>query len=113
ELGTGAKGRRHLRGLEHTQPPARPGADEDDPPAAAQRLRDDLDAARDALFLAVNRGQHLAIFVQHSLDNVRGRELVDGEGGRIDCFGGKRLPLRPGSHYTETSNKPRMVSQSR
>src|SRR5262249_38931302 len=31
ELGTGAEGRRHFRRLEHAEPPARAGTDEDDP----------------------------------------------------------------------------------
>ena len=59
-----------------------------------QRLRDDLDADRDAILLALDRREHLAVLVQHAFDDVGGGELVDGERGRIDLLGRKRLPLR-------------------
>ena len=97
-VGSGAEGRRHLGRFEHAEPAAGAGADEDDPAALAQRLRDDLDADRDAILLALDRRQHLAVLVQHAFDDVGGRELVDGEGRRIDRFGGKRLPFRTDRH---------------
>src|SRR5439155_25091192 len=112
ELGAGPEGRRHLGRLEHPQAPAGAGADENDAAAAPERLRDDLDAARNPLFLALDGGEHLPVFVEHSLDNVSGRELVDGERRRVDCFGRKRLPLGLDSHHKKTSNKSRILSQS-
>ena len=61
-----------------------PGADEDDAAALPQRLGDDLHADRDALLLALDRGEHLAVLVQHPFDDVGGGELVDGERGGVD-----------------------------
>ena len=42
-------------------------------PALAQRLGDDLGAERDALLLALDRGDDLAVLGHHQLDDVRGR----------------------------------------
>ena len=98
QIRAGAEGRRHLRRLEDAEPAAGAGADEDDAAALAQRLRDDVDADGDALLLALHRREHLAVLVQHALDDVGGGELVDGERGGVDGFGGKRLPLRADRH---------------
>ena len=65
--------------FEDAEAAAGAGADEDDAAALAQRLRDDLDADRDALLLALDRGEHLAVLVQHAFDDVGGGELVDAE----------------------------------
>ncbi len=62
-------------------------------PPRLQRLRDDVDADGDALLLALHGREHLAILVQHALDDVGGRELVDAERRGIDGLGGKGLPL--------------------
>ena len=62
---------------------------------------------RDALLLALDRGEHLAVFVQHDLDDVGGGHLVDGERGGVDGFGRKRLPLRMDRHAIE--HGPRSV----
>ena len=88
---------RHLGGFYHAEPAARPGADEDHPPAFAQRLGDDLDAVRDLFLLLLDRRDDFAVLVDDHVDDVADRRLVDGEAGGIDLFGGKRLPLRRGS----------------
>ena len=98
QIGAGAEGRRHLGRFEHAEAAAGAGADEDDAAALPQRLGDDVDADGDALLLALDRGEHLAVFVQHPFDDVGGGELVDGERGRVDGFGGKGLPLRTDRH---------------
>ena len=111
EVGVGAEGRRHLGRFEDAEPAARAGADEDDAAALAQRLRDDVDADGDPILLALHRGEHLAVFVQHALDDVGGGELVDGERRGIDRFGGKRLPFRTDRHAGPTSGTgPRILS---
>ena len=92
-VGVGAEGGRHLGGLENPEPPAGAGADEDDPAALAQRRGDHLDADGDALALAPDRGQHLAVFVDHQVDDLVGGELVDAEARRVDCLRRKRLPF--------------------
>ena len=84
---------RHLGGFHHAQPATRPCADEDHAAALAQRLRDDLDAVRDLLFLFLDRGDHLAVLVDDQVDDVSDRRLVDREARGVDLFGGKRLPL--------------------
>src|SRR5262249_57836003 len=86
QLGARSEGRRHLSRLEDTEPPAGAGADEDDSTVLPERVRNDLDADRDALLLAVYRRQHFAIFVEHPLDDIRRRELVDGERRGIDLL---------------------------
>ena len=94
----GAEGRRHLRRLENAEPAARAGADEDDAAVLAQCRGDHLDADRDPLLLALDGREHLAIFVDHQVDDVVGLELVDAEARGVDCFGGERLPLRSNGH---------------
>ena len=69
-VGTGAERRRHLGRFEDAEPAAGAGADEDDAAALPQRLRDDLDADRDAILLALHRREHLAILVEHHVDDV-------------------------------------------
>ena len=105
EVRARAEGRRHLGRLEHAEPAAGAGADEDDAAALPERLRDDVDADRDAILLALDGREHLAVFVQHAFDDVGGGELVDGERGGIDGFGGKRLPLRTDRHAQATSEQ--------
>ena len=46
-------------------------------------------ADRDALLLALHCHQHLAIFVEHPLDDIGRRELVDGQRRGIDLLGRK------------------------
>ena len=75
EVGTGAERRRHLGRFDDAEPAAGAGADEDDPPALAQRLRDDLDAVRDAFLLALDRRDDLAILVDDHVDDVGERRL--------------------------------------
>ena len=80
-------------------------------PPVPQGLRDDVDADRDAILLAVHGREHLAIFVEHALDDVGGRQLVDGERGGIDRFGRKGLPLGTNRHaQANLRNEPRMVA---
>ncbi len=67
-------------------------------PPLRSAWRDDLDADRDALLLRWHGREHLAVFVEHQLDDVGGGELVDAERGGVDGFGGERLPLRVQGH---------------
>jgi hypothetical protein len=93
------------------QPAARPGADEDDPAALLERLREDLDADHDPILLAVDGGEHLAVLGEHFFDDVAGRLLVNRQRGRVDGFGRKGLPLRTRRHaWNDLANKPRIVS---
>ena len=85
--------RRHLGGLEDAQASARAGTHEDDPSALAERRRDHLHADGDAFALAPHGFEHLAVFVEHQVDDVVGGELVDPETDGVDGFGGQRLPL--------------------
>ena len=107
QVGARAESRRHLGRLEHAQPAARARADEDDAPAVAERLRDDLDADRDPLLLLLDGREHLAILVDHAVDNLRRRELVDGECPGINRLGRKELPLRADWHSRGTSRTNR------
>ena len=70
---------------------------------------------RDPLLLALDRREHLAVFVQHAFDDVGGGQLVDGERGRVDGFGRKGLPLRTDRHADQTTSrsKPRMLATVR
>ena len=52
-----------------------------------QRGGDHLDADGDALTLALDRRNHLAILAEHQLDDVVGGELIDAECCRVDGFG--------------------------
>ena len=92
-VGFGAEGGWHLGRFEDAQSSAGTGADEDDPSAFAQRRRDHLDADRDALAFAPHGFEHLAIFVEHQVDDVVGGELVDAETERVDGLGRQGLPL--------------------
>ena len=94
----GPERRRHLRRLDDAQPSAGAGADEDHAPALAQRFDDDVDADGDARLLALNRREHFAIVVQHQLDDVGRRRLVDAERRGIDGFGGELLIFRTMGH---------------
>ena len=94
----GAERRRHLGRLEHAEPPARAGADEHDAAAATQALRDHVGAERDAVLLPLHRRDDATVFVHHQFDDVGGGELVDGERGGVDGFGGQELPLRTNRH---------------
>ena len=107
KIGVGAKGGRHLGRFEDAQASAGAGAHEHDAAAMSERLRDDLDANRDALFLAVNRRQHLAVLVQHAFDDVGGGELVDVESLRVDGLGGKQFPFGTDRHALRTSRTNR------
>ena len=80
-------------GLDDAEPAAGAGADEDDAAALAQRLGDDLDAVRDPLVLFLDRGDDLPILVDHHVDDVADRRLVDGEADRVDGFGRQGLHL--------------------
>src|SRR5258708_2248496 len=82
------------------RPRARPRADEDHPATLAQRLGDDFDAVRDLLPLPVDGRDDFLILVDHHIEDVANRRLVDGEAGGIDLLGGKRLPLGLGRHLT-------------
>ena len=93
-----AEGRRHLGRLDHAQAPARAGADEDHPPALAERLGDHLDAGGDPLLLAVHGGDDLAILVDHQVDDVADRGRVQRQAVGIDRFGGEGFPLGHGWH---------------
>jgi hypothetical protein len=62
-------------------------------PPLRSAARDHLHADGDALALALHRGQHFAILVDHQIDEVVGRELVDAEARGIDRLGRQRLPL--------------------
>ncbi len=64
----------------------------------SERLRDDLDADGNPILLALNGREHLAVFVQHALDDVLGRQLVKRQRRGVDGLGGKRLPLGAGRH---------------
>ena len=68
-----AEGRGHLGGFENTEPSARPGADEHHAAALAKRGRDHLDTNRNALALALDGREHLAIFVDHEIDDFAGK----------------------------------------
>ena len=92
QLGTGAEGRRHLGGLDDAEAAAGAGADEDDAPALAQRLRAHVGAERDAIALLLDGRQHAAVLGEHQVDDAAGVELVDGEGSGIDGLGGECLP---------------------
>ena len=48
--------------------------------------------------LALDRREHLAILIDHQVDDVVGGELVDAKAGGVDGFGRKRLPLRSNGH---------------
>src|ERR1041384_4209304 len=92
-------------------PTAGAGADEKHASLLPQRLRDDVDADRDALLLAADRVEHLAVLVQHPFDDVGGGELVDRERRRVDLLGGKRLPFRTDRHANQDlRNNPRILS---
>ena len=74
-------------GLHHAQPAAGAGAHEDHAAAFADALDDNVHAQRDARLLALHGGQHLAVVVQHELDDVGRGQLVDAERGGVDGFG--------------------------
>ena len=80
--GRRAEGRRHLGGLDHAEPAAGAGADEDHAAALLERLGDDLDAVRDPLFFLQDGGDDFPVLVDDHLDDVANGRLVDGEGDR-------------------------------
>src|SRR5690606_32291198 len=94
QTGRGPERRRHLGRLDDAQPAARAGPDEDQAAALAQRLDDNLDAVGDALALAVDRRDDLAILGDEEIDDVEHRHAIDAERVRIDRFSWKVLPLR-------------------
>src|SRR5258707_434720 len=110
EIRTGPESGRHFRRLDHAEPAAGAGTDKHNPPAFPQRLRDDFDADANALLLAVHRGEHLAVFIDHLLDDVGGREPVDRQGYPVDGFGWNRPPPRPYRHSQTTSGNTRAYS---
>ena len=63
-------------------------------PPLRSALAHHVGADRDAIALALHRGEHLAVLGEHQVDDAAGGELVDAEGGGVDGFGGERLPLR-------------------
>ena len=69
-----------------------------DAPAAVQAVGDHVGAERDAILLPLDGRDDLSVFGAHELDDVGGGEFVEGERGRVDSFGGKRLPLRTDWH---------------
>jgi hypothetical protein len=91
--GFGTEGRRHLGGLEDAEAAARAGADEDNPAVLARGLGDHLDADGDPLALALHCVEHLAIFVDHQVDDVVCGELVDAEADGVDGFRGRDCHL--------------------
>src|SRR5262249_33685105 len=102
-----AERRRHLGRFERAQTAAGTGAHEDDPAVLAQRLRDDVDADRDALFLPLDRREHLPILFEHFLDDVGYRLLVDGARRGIDGLRWTRLILgRDGQAGTPRDDWP-------
>ena len=84
---------RHFGRFQDAQSTARAGADEHDSSTLAQRAGDHLHADGDAFALAADGLQHLAIFIEHQVDDIVSGELVDAETERIDGFSGQRLPL--------------------
>src|SRR5207247_11048970 len=86
QIRTGADRGRHFGRLQHAEPPARAGADEDHAAAFAHRVRDDLDADGDALLFTLTGREHLAILVQHVFDDVSRGTRVDSECRRIDLL---------------------------
>src|SRR6266850_848906 len=97
-----AEGRRHFGGLEDAEPAARAGADEDDASLFPERAGDHLDADGNALVLALDRREHLAVLAEHQFDDVAGGELVDSECRGVDGFGREGLPLRAHRHNFAT-----------
>ena len=106
----GAESRRYLGRLDDAEAAAGAGADEDDASALPQRLYDDFDAVRDALFFLLHGGDDLAVLVHHHVDDVAHRRLVDREADGVDGFGGQRLPLGSGRHVCLLTEKRRKVT---
>ena len=102
----GAEGRRHLGRFQNAKATARAGADKHDAAVLAQRGRDHLDAHGDPLPLALHGREHLAVFADHQVDDFAGRQLVDAKAGRVDRFGGQRLPFRTHHHRCRASSGP-------
>jgi hypothetical protein len=69
-------------------------------PPLRERLGEQVGAKRDAVALALHGQQHLPVLGEHQVDDARCRQLVDCEGGGVDRFGGKGLPLRTYGHLT-------------
>ncbi len=90
----------HLGGFENAETAARACADEDDAASLAERRRHHFDADRDALALTFDRLEHLAILVDHQIDEVVGVEFVDAKAEGVDGLGGERLPLGTNRHTT-------------
>ena len=81
--------------------------------ALAQRVRDDLDAVRDAFPFFLNGGDDLAILVEDHVDDVRDRGFVDGEADRVDGFGWQGLPLRLCCHAERSVGVAQAAGQPR
>jgi hypothetical protein len=95
--GIGAEGRRHLGRLQDAEAAARAGADEDDAPPlrSAAAIISTPTAMRSRS--RCTGGQHLAILVEHQIDEIVGRELVDAEARGIDRLGGSDCHFERGT----------------
>ena len=75
-------------------------------PPLAECLGEHVGAEGDAVALALDRGEHLAVLGQHQIDDAGGWQLVDRECGGIDRLGGQGLPLRTCGHLIAQVPRP-------
>jgi hypothetical protein len=102
EVRRGAERRRHLRGLDDAQAPARARADEKNPAALAQGADHDFDTMDDPLAFLVHGRDDTPILGVDQVDDVGDRHLVDTERVRVDGFCGQILPLRVVRHGAQS-----------
>jgi hypothetical protein len=88
-LGVGAEGGRKLGRIEHAEPPARAGADVEQPPAAGEPVGDEFDRFGDRLALRGDGIDGDAVLRVHQRDSVGQRHGVEVHRLRESLFGQK------------------------
>ncbi len=94
ELRRRAERQRHLGGFDDAEPPAGPGADENQAAAGPKGAGDELDAVRDALALFVDGRNDFLVLLRHEIEDVENRHPVDPERRGVDGLCRQGLPLR-------------------
>ena len=84
---------RTLRGVEHAQPAAGPGADVDQPAAGAKRRLDQVDGAGDLRPGPRDRGGHGGVLGADEIDDLERGSGVDGGAAGVAPFGQARVEV--------------------
>lgn len=103
------KRRRTFRGLNNTQPAARARAEEEEPPAASQALRDEPDGPRDLRMLAPHRSDDAGILAAHQPEQVWRGKTVEVTAGRMRLFCREAIVADAGHTFCQDSMSPSLM----